>query len=86
MQRCATITEHARYAAATLILGNVATVTGKEVKSIMPMTEAAKEARRAYRKKWYEANKEKQREYERRFWERKAAKKRQEAEKTGKTK
>lgn len=48
------------------------------------MTEAAKEARRAYRKKWYEENKAKQREYERRFWERQAEENQKKAEKNGK--
>lgn len=41
------------------------------------MTEAAKEARRAwrreYQKKWRRANPEKQKEYSERYWERKAA-------------
>jgi len=37
------------------------------------MSEAAREARRAYMRKWRAANKDKQREYARRHWEKKAA-------------
>ena len=35
------------------------------------MSEAAREARRAYMRKWRAANKDKQREYARRHWEKK---------------
>jgi len=34
------------------------------------LSEAAKEARRAYRRKWAAANREKVREYQNRYWER----------------
>ena len=37
------------------------------------MSEQARAAQRAYRKKWREANKDKVRESNRRYWERKAA-------------
>ena len=70
--------------AAILTQGNNVTVSRKEVIEKMPLTEAAKEARRVYRKKWYEENKEKQREYERRFWERQAEENQKKAEKNGK--
>ncbi len=36
------------------------------------MTDAAKEARRAYTREWQRANKEKVRDYQKRYWERKA--------------
>lgn len=36
------------------------------------MTEAAKEARRAYQRKWNRENPDKLREYKERYWERKA--------------
>jgi hypothetical protein len=42
--------------------------------SNVALTEAAKEARRAYRRKWYQANKEKVAANNARYWERKAAK------------
>ena len=44
------------------------------------MTEAAKEARRAYRRKWNRENKDKVKEAQRRYWERKAAAAREQAE------
>lgn len=34
------------------------------------MTDKAREARNAYKRKWYKENPEKRREYERRYWER----------------
>lgn len=37
------------------------------------MTEEAKEARRQYRKMWYERNRDKAKEYTVRYWEKKAA-------------
>lgn len=37
------------------------------------MTEAAKEARRAYKREWNKKNRDKVRESQRRYWERKAA-------------
>lgn len=37
------------------------------------MTEQAKEARRAYRRKWQRDNADKVRAYQARYWERKAA-------------
>ena len=37
------------------------------------LTEAAKVARREYKRRWNEMHPEKQKEYEQRFWERKAA-------------
>ncbi len=36
------------------------------------MTEAAAEARRAYRRAWYKNNPEKQKEYQARYWTKKA--------------
>lgn len=33
------------------------------------MTDAAREARNAYKRKWYKDNPDKRREYERRYWE-----------------
>lgn len=36
------------------------------------MTDAAKEARREYRRKWYQQNRERVRDYNARYWERKA--------------
>ena len=39
----------------------------------MPMTEAAAEARRAYKREWYARNRDKQREYTERYWAKKAA-------------
>lgn len=33
------------------------------------MTDKAREARNAYKRKWYKENPEKRREYERRYWE-----------------
>lgn len=47
------------------------------------LTEAAKEARREYKRRWNAANRDKQREYEQRYWERKAAKNRQESAEIG---
>lgn len=44
------------------------------------MTEAAKAARREYRRKWYAANKDKARAATIRYWEKKAAKAAQDAE------
>lgn len=38
------------------------------------LTEAAKEARRAYQRAWSKANREKRAEANRRYWERKAEK------------
>ena len=38
------------------------------------MDDAAREARNAYRRKWYAENKDRQREYTRRYWERQAKK------------
>jgi hypothetical protein len=38
------------------------------------MSEAAREARRAYYREWNKNNKEKVQEHQRRYWERKAAK------------
>lgn len=35
------------------------------------MTEAAKKARREYRKQWYEANRDKVKAYNERYWEKK---------------
>lgn len=37
------------------------------------LTDAAKIARREYKRKWYAQHPEKQREYQQRYWERKAA-------------
>ena len=33
------------------------------------LTDKAREARNAYKRKWYKENPEKRREYERRYWE-----------------
>lgn len=38
----------------------------------MPLTEAAAEARRAYKREWYAKNRDKQREYSERYWAKKA--------------
>ncbi|MBQ6012066.1 MAG: hypothetical protein IJL23_03000 [Alphaproteobacteria bacterium] len=43
------------------------TKTGQE------LSPSAKDARNAYRRKWYAENKEKHKEYVRRYWEHKAA-------------
>lgn len=37
------------------------------------LSDAAKEARRAYQREWYRRNKEKAKQRQRRYWERKAA-------------
>lgn len=37
------------------------------------MTDAAKEARRAYQREWYRKNKDKAKQRQRKYWERKAA-------------
>lgn len=47
------------------------------------MTEEAKEARRAYKRKWAKENRDKVREYEERYWE-KAAEKQQDEKKGAK--
>ncbi len=39
----------------------------------MAMSEAAREARKQYKREWYAKNKDKQREYTERYWTRKAA-------------
>lgn len=39
----------------------------------MAMSEAAREARAAYKREWYARNKDKQKEYTERYWARKAA-------------
>lgn len=49
----------------------------------MPMTEAAKEARRAYKRRWNAQNRDKQREYMQRYWERKATENQQETARNG---
>ena len=49
----------------------------------MTMTEAAKEARREYKRRWNAANRDKQREYEMRYWERKAAENQKKTEEIG---
>lgn len=41
-------------------------------KKSMTMTDKAREARNAYKRKWYKENPEKRREYERRYWAKKA--------------
>ena len=46
------------------------------------MTEAAREARNAYRRKWYSRNRDKQREYNKTYWEKKAAAQATQEEKT----
>lgn len=46
------------------------------------MTEAAREARNAYRRKWYSRNRDKQREYNKTYWEKKAAAQAAQEEKT----
>ena len=50
------------------------------------MTDKAREARNAYKRKWYKENPEKRREYERRYWERvgQAEKMRKEWDESGK--
>ena len=37
------------------------------------MTDAAKEARKAYKREWAKRNRDKTREYNKRYWEKKAA-------------
>ena len=49
------------------------------------LTEAAKEAKRAYLREWRKRNKAKQREYENRYWERKAEEMEQKANEDGRT-
>ena len=44
-------------------------IKGREVKEV---TEAAKEARREYRRKWYEQNRDRVKGYNAKYWERKA--------------
>lgn len=46
------------------------------------MTEAAKEARRAYRREWARKNRDKVRNYQELYWQRKAEKALDSAEKT----
>jgi hypothetical protein len=52
--------------------GKYATVR-KEVKAAMTMTQAAVEARRAYKRRWNAQNRDRNREYMARYWEKKAA-------------
>lgn len=47
--------------------------TDKFIEEGQRMTEAAKEARRQYKREWNRKNKDKVRESQRRYWERKAA-------------
>ena len=47
------------------------------------MTDAAREARNAYKRQWNAKNPDKRREYMQRYWERKADKKRQETAENG---
>ena len=47
--------------------------TDKFIEEGQRMTEAAKEARRAYKREWNKRNRDKVRESQRRYWERKAA-------------
>jgi hypothetical protein len=42
-------------------------------KSTEKVTDAATEARRAYKRKWNAAHKDKVKEYQKKYWERKAA-------------
>lgn len=54
----------------------------REVELMAEMTEAAREARNAYRRKWYSRNRDKQREYNKTYWEKKAAAQATQEEKT----
>lgn len=55
--------------------------TGRKGAAAMRATEAAKEARRAYKRRWAKENPDKIREQQRRYWERQAARmKEQEAQ------
>ena len=47
----------------------------KTKREVETMTEAAKEARRAYKREWNRKNPDKVRESQRRYWERKALQK-----------
>lgn len=49
------------------------------------MTEAAREARNAYRREWYKKNPEKRREYEERYWNKRIGKGLSDAKKTEET-
>ena len=45
----------------------------KTKREVETMTEAAKEARRAYKREWNRKNKDKVKEAQRRYWEKRAA-------------
>lgn len=49
----------------------------------MPMSEAAKQARRDYKRKWNAENKDKVKQYQRTYWERKADSDRQKSAEIG---
>lgn len=49
----------------------------------MPMSEAAKQARREYKRKWNAKNKDKVRQYQRTYWEKKGDSDRQKAAEIG---
>ncbi len=49
----------------------------------MAMTDAAREARNAYKRKWYKENPDKRREYQERYWQKKTQSDRQKTAETG---
>ena len=49
----------------------------------MPLSEAAKQARRDYKRKWNAENKDKVKQYQRTYWERKADSTRQKSAEIG---
>lgn len=55
----------------------------KEVKEPVTMTDAAAEARRAYKRRWNANNRDRNREYMARYWEKKAAQNRQKSAEIG---
>lgn len=49
----------------------------------MAMTDAAREARNAYKRKWYKENPDKRREYQERYWQKKTQSDRQKTAENG---
>lgn len=49
----------------------------------MAMTEAARQARNAYKREWYKRNPGKRRQYEETYWQRRIQSERQETEENG---
>ena len=49
----------------------------------MAMTDAAREARNAYKRKWYKENPDKRRKYQERYWQKKTQSDRQKTAENG---